>query len=306
MNKIYIVAGPTAVGKTEYAIEIAKALDGEIVSSDSMQLYKYMDIGSAKPTQEELSQVPHHLVDEIDPREKFSVAKYQKLARAAIDDIIARGKTPVIAGGTGLYINSIIYDMDFAAEPSDEKERDKLYAIAEEKGGQALHDILKEADPEAAERIHPNNIKKMVRAIESAKAGSKVPSFENSFKLYPSYDPVIIGLIRDRNELYARVNRRVDILFEMGLVNEVKGLMEMGLDAADISMKGIGYKEVIGYLNNEYDEAFCIDLIQKNTRHLAKKQLTWLKRYEGIRYFNLSEYETKDKALEDILAWLRR
>lgn len=306
MNKIYIVAGPTAVGKTEYAIEIAKALDGEIVSSDSMQLYKYMDIGSAKPTADELAQVQHHLVDEIDPKEKFSVAKYQKLARAAIDDIISRGKTPVIAGGTGLYINSIIYDMDFAGEPADEKERKKLYTLAEEKGGEALHDILKEIDPEAAERIHPNNIKKMVRAIESARTGSKVPAFENSFKMYPAYDPVIIGLVRDRNELYDRVNRRVDILFERGLVDEVKGLMDMGLVEADISMKGIGYKEVIAYLNGEYDMTLCIDLIQKNTRHLAKKQLTWLKRYEGIRYFNLSEYESKDKALEDILAWLRR
>ena len=306
MNTIIIVGGPTACGKTEYAIEIAKALDGEIVSCDSMQLYKYMDIGSAKPDAHELAQVRHHLVDVIDPREKFSAAKYQKLAREAIDDILSRGKTPVIAGGTGLYINSVIYDMNFSSADADEDERNRLRILAEKEGPEALHKLLQDADPDAAARIHPNNIKKVIRAIEAARSGNRIPDFDKSFVPYSSYSPKMIALTRDREELYDRINRRVEILFDKGLVDELVFLKKMGLSTDDISMKGIGYKEVLGYLDGRYSLEETKELVKKNTRHYAKRQLTWLRRYKDIRFFNLSEYEDKNAALEDIISWLKK
>ena len=304
-KQILIIAGPTAVGKTEYAIATAKAIGGEIVSADSMQLYKYMDIGSAKPTQKELSQVKHYLVDEIDPREKFSVAKYQKLAKAAIREIFDKGRVPVISGGTGLYINSLIYEMDFAAPPSDEAFRKELEDMALKKGRDYIHSKLAELDPDAAARIHPNNVKKVIRAIEAAQNGNKVKDFDNAQVPAADYDVLLAGLTRDRAELYERINRRVDILIEKGLVEEVSSLMQMGLGYDDISMKGIGYKEIIGSLEGKYTIEEAIELIKKNTRHYAKRQLTWLRRYDNIKWFNLSSYEDKTMAMGDILKWLR-
>lgn len=304
-KQILIIAGPTAVGKTEYAIATAKAIGGEIVSADSMQLYKYMDIGSAKPSPEELSQVKHYLVDEIDPREKFSVAKYQKLAKAAIREIFDKGRVPVISGGTGLYINSLIYEMDFAAPPSDEAFRKELEAMALKKGRDYIHSKLAELDPDAAARIHPNNVKKVIRAIEAAQNGNKVKDFDNAQVPAADYDVLLAGLTRDRAELYERINRRVDILIEKGLVEEVSSLMQMGLGYDDISMKGIGYKEIIGSLEGKYTIEEAIELIKKNTRHYAKRQLTWLRRYDNIKWFNLSSYEDKTMAMGDILKWLR-
>ena len=287
-KQIIIIAGPTAVGKTEYAIETAKAINGEIVSADSMQLYKYMDIGSAKPTVEELSQVKHYLVDEIDPREKFSVAQYQKLAKAAIREIFDKGRVPVISGGTGLYINSLMYEMDFAAPPSDEAFRKELEDTALKKGRDYLHSKLAELDPDAAARIHPNNVKKVIRAIEAAQNGNKIKDFNNAQIPAADYDVLLAGLTRDRADLYERINRRVDILIERGLVDEVSSLMQMGLGYDDISMKGIGYKEIIGSLEGKYTIDEAIELIKKNTRHYAKRQLTWLRRYDNIKWFNLS------------------
>lgn len=304
-KQIIIIAGPTAVGKTEYAIETAKAINGEIVSADSMQLYKYMDIGSAKPTVEELSQVKHYLVDEIDPREKFSVAQYQKLAKAAIREIFDKGRVPVISGGTGLYINSLMYEMDFAAPPSDEAFRKELEDTALKKGRDYLHSKLAELDPDAAARIHPNNVKKVIRAIEAAQNGNKIKDFNNAQIPAADYDVLLAGLTRDRAELYERINRRVDILIERGLVDEVSSLMQMGLGYDDISMKGIGYKEIIGSLEGKYTIDEAIELIKKNTRHYAKRQLTWLRRYDNIKWFNLSSYEDKAMVMGDILKWLR-
>ena len=304
-KQIIIIAGPTAVGKTEYAIETAKAINGEIVSADSMQLYKYMDIGSAKPTAEELSQVKHYLVDEIDPREKFSVAQYQKLAKAAIREIFDKGRVPVISGGTGLYINSLMYEMDFAAPPSDEAFRKELEDTALKKGRDYLHSKLAELDPDAAARIHPNNVKKVIRAIEAAQIGNKIKDFNNAQIPAADYDVLLAGLTRDRAELYERINRRVDILIERGLADEVSSLMQMGLGYDDISMKGIGYKEIIGSLEGKYTIEEAIELIKKNTRHYAKRQLTWLRRYDNIKWFNLSSYEDKTMAMGDILKWLR-
>ncbi len=304
-KQIIIIAGPTAVGKTEYAIETAKAINGEIVSADSMQLYKYMDIGSAKPSKEEMSQVKHYLVDEIDPREKFSVAQYQKLAKGAIREIFDKGKIPVVSGGTGLYINSLMYEMDFAAPPSDESLRKELEDAAKVKGVDYLHSMLTELDTDAAARIHPNNVKKVIRAIEAARNGNKVKSFDQSMVPVADYNVLLAGLTRDRAELYERINNRVDILIEKGLIEEVSSLMQMGLGYNDISMKGIGYKEIICSLEGKYPIEEAVELIKKNTRHYAKRQLTWLRRYENIKWFNLSSYEDKTSAMGDILKWLK-
>ena len=299
-RKILIIGGPTAVGKTDLSIEAAGLLNGEIVSADSMQLYKYMDIGSAKPTPEERALVPHHLVDEVDPSESFSVYEYQKRARAAIEDIFSRGKTPVIAGGTGLYVNSLIYDMDFSERPDDNSFRKEMEALAEKEGSEALHRLLSEKDPEAGKRIHPNNTKKIIRALEILEEGQdRVRSFEESFVKTKDYDFCIVGLTRDREELYDRINRRVDILIGQGLVEEVKSLEKKGLTENDISMKGIGYKEVFSYLHGEYDLDEAIRIIKRNTRRYAKRQLTWFRRYEDIHWINLSEV-SHEEALEEI------
>ena len=305
-REIIVICGPTAVGKTKYAIETALHVGGEVVSCDSMQLYKYMDIGSAKPTPEEQAQVKHHLVDEIDPGEPFSVARYQKLAKEAIEDIFSRGKTPVIAGGTGLYLNALLYDMDFSAPPRDEAYREQLYKDAEEFGPVYLHNKLQLVDPDAAARIHPNNIKKVVRALEAAEEGNKVKDFATELQPTKDYSYKLIGLTRDREELYNRINLRVDMLVDMGLLEEVKGLLDMGLSEGDISMKGIGYKEIIGYYNDEYDLDEAIRLVKKNSRRYAKRQLTWFKRYEDMQWFDISTYENDESCLKEIFKWLEK
>lgn len=305
MRNIIVVAGPTAVGKTKYAIEVAKAFNGEVVSCDSMQLYKYMDIGSAKPTPEERAQVKHYLVDEIDPREAFSVAEYQKLAKAAIEEIFAKGKIPVIAGGTGLYLNALLYEMDFSDAPQESELRKQLEQEAETYGAQYVHDKLKALDAEAAERIHPNNVKKVIRAIEGASSGNKIGDFKKCTEKCKDYETILIGLTRNRQELYDRINLRVDILIEQGLFDEVKGLLDMGLAEDDISMKGIGYKEVIAYFDGKLSKEEAIDLIKKNTRHLAKRQLTWFRRYEDLTWFDISDYGNDDEAVEAIIKWLQ-
>ncbi|MCI5533671.1 MAG: tRNA (adenosine(37)-N6)-dimethylallyltransferase MiaA [Firmicutes bacterium] len=306
MREIIVVAGPTAVGKTKYAIALAKAFDGEIVSCDSMQLYKYMNIGSAKPTHAERAEAVHHLVDEIDPKEPFSAAKYSKMAKEAIEDIFSRGKTPIVSGGTGLYLNSLLYDMDFSNAPKNEELRETLEKEAELFGPEYIYNKLCEIDPETAKRIHPNNLKKVIRALEGASSGSSITDFKNCTKKCTDYDAVLIGLTRNREELYERINRRVDIMVEEGLFHEVEDLLEMGLAEEDISMKGIGYKEIIGFFDGLYGREEAIDLIKKNSRHLAKRQLTWFRRYEDMKWFNISEYKGDEEAIEDILIWLKK
>ena len=305
MRKLIAVAGPTAVGKTKYAIETAKAFNGEIVSCDSMQLYKYMNIGSAKPTPEEQAEVKHWLVDEIDPKEPFSVARYAQMAKAAIEDIFSRGKTPVIEGGTGLYLNSLLYEMDFSGASVDTELRDTLLNETELFGPEYIYNKLKEADPKAAERIHPNNVKKVIRALEGAISGKNIVDFKNCQEKCKDYDTILIGLTRNRPELYDRINQRVDIMIEEGLFHEVEELLEMGLDESDISMKGIGYKEIIGYFDGLYGQEEAIELIKKNSRHLAKRQLTWFRRYEDTKWFNLSEYESDEAAVGEIIGWVQ-
>lgn len=304
-RELIVVAGPTAVGKTKFAIEAALAVGGEVVSCDSMQLYQYMDIGSAKPTAEEQAKVKHWLVDQIDPAQPFSVAEYQRLAKSAIEDIFSRGKTPVIAGGTGLYLNSLLYDMDFGNAPQDLELRQTLEKEADLFGAEYLHKKLADVDPVAAERIHPNNIKKVIRALEGAMNGNPINDFQNVKEKCKDYTPILIGLTRNRSELYDRINQRVDILVSDGLFKEVEDLLECGLTEDDISMKGIGYKEIIGYFDGKYTKEDAIDLIKKNTRHLAKRQLTWFRRYEEMRWLNISDFPSDEDAVREMITWLK-
>ena len=306
-QRVLVICGPTAVGKTKYAIEAARNFNGEIVSCDSMQLYKFMDIGSAKPTDDELSMAKHHLVDFIDPRDDFSVAAYQKLARSAIDDILKRGRLPVISGGTGLYLNAILYDMDFANAPKDEEYRQYLKDILDEQGPEPLHKMLEKLDPDAASQIHANNTKKIIRALERLHMGEDgVQPFSAITEEWEAYDPVIVGLTRDRNELYDRINRRVLNLIDQGLVDEVRGLMEMGLTADNISMKGIGYKEIIDYIEGRVTLDEAIVTVQKNTRHYAKRQLTWFRRYDRIMWYDISAFDSEETALREFDGWLQK
>lgn len=308
-NKILVIAGPTAVGKTDFAIEIAKLFKGEIVSCDSMQLYKYMDIGSAKPSQEQLKEVPHYLIGEINPLEDFSVAKYSILGIAAIDNILSRKKLPIIAGGTGLYLNSLLYEMDFSLKPEDgsfNEFRESLFKEAEEKGNYFIYKKLLALDAQRGKDIHPNNIKKVVRAIEAATLGEGIKPFNNIKEYRKEYDPIMVCLTRDREELYDRINKRTDLLMEAGLLDEIKNLLKLGLTSESISMKGIGYKELIGYLEGDYSLDEAISLIKRNSRRLAKRQITWFKRYEDMKWCNLSRYSSDELAMEEICSWLRK
>jgi tRNA dimethylallyltransferase len=306
-RKIVAAAGPTAVGKTEYMIGLALDIDAEIVSCDSMQLYKYMDIGSAKPTAEERAAVRHYLVDEIDPREPFTVAKYQRMAKEAIEEIFSKGKIPLVTGGTGLYLNSLLYDMDFGPTPSGSsgERREELYAMAAKQGNEAVHRILEAVDPLSAERIHPNNLKRVVRAIEAAESGEKLTAFDNVRKKTDDYDVILIGLCRDRAELYERIDLRVDMLMEQGLLEEVKMLRGMGFTTEDIAMKGIGYKEILDALDGRYSLEEAVDTVKKNTRHYAKRQMTWFKRYDEMKWFDLTG-RNKDEVLGEIREWVNR
>jgi tRNA dimethylallyltransferase len=301
-----IIVGPTAVGKTEFAIEIAEAMNGEIVSADSMQIYKFMDIGSAKPNGEQLSRVRHHLIDEIDPREAFSAAEYQKMTKVCISDIVKRGKTPIISGGTGLYVNSLIYNMDFSVMPNQSDFRLKLEEEAAEFGFEFVHDKLKSIDEATAKRIHPHNLRKVIRALEVyATTGISIREFEDSFVKTEDYDFILIGLTRARDELYNRINDRVDLLLENGLIVELENLLKLGLTEDSVSMKGIGYKEIIGYLKGRYDYEEARRLVKQNSRRYAKRQLTWFKRYTDIRWFNLTEYKSNAEALDEVLLWIK-
>ncbi len=298
---LVIIVGPTAVGKTDLSIEIAKKMNGEIVSADSMQIYKYMDIGSAKPSLEEQDHIPHYLMDEIDPKEEFSVAEYQKKAKEYIDKILSLGKLPIITGGTGLYVNSIIYNIDFTATVSNWDLRKQLEEEAHKYGNNYIHNKLEKIDPEAADRIHPNNLKRVIRALEVYhEGGEKIKDFQESLIENPAYQYAMIGLIRDRKELYERINLRVDIMIRQGLIEEVKRLMALGLDIDAISMKGLGYKEIIRYLKGDYPLETAVDIIKRDTRRYAKRQITWFKRYDKIQWFDVGAYKEKKVLVHDI------
>lgn len=286
MKKIplIVVAGPTASGKTGLAIDIARKFDGEVVSADSMQIYKYMDIGTAKPTTEERAMCPHHLIDFVEPDEDFSVADYTKLAHEKIADIYARGKLPVMCGGTGLYINSVVNDVEFGEMTADEELREKLAEIGKREGGEKLIEILREFDPVSAERLHPNNMRRVIRAIEFYKL-TKIPISEHqemTKRIESRYDPVMFCIDHDRQRLYDRIDLRVDLMIKDGLIDEVRRIMDMGYTKELNSMKGIGYKEIMDHLNGECTLEEAIENVKQGSRRYAKRQLTWFRRDERI------------------------
>lgn len=304
MKKIplIVVGGPTASGKTALAIELAKALDGEIVSADSMQIYKYMDIGTAKPTADELKECPHHLIGFREPDCDFSVADYTELAHKTIADITARGKVAIMCGGTGLYINSVVNDVDFGEYENDYELRKSLDELAKKDGAGVLLDMLAEFDPVSAKRLHPNNVKRIIRAIEFYKvSGVPISEHQERTKLKESrYDATMFLINHNREVLYDRINRRVDIMISDGLVDEVRSIMNMGYSRDLNSMQGIGYKEMIAYLEGEISLADAIDMIKQNSRRYAKRQLTWFRRDGRINMLS------PDDAVNEALGILKK
>ena len=286
--KILCVVGPTASGKTDYAVELALKCGGEVVSCDSMQIYKHMDIGTAKPTADEMKGVKHHMIDIIEPNESFSVARFSEMARECIDDILLRGKMPVLCGGTGLYFDSTINNINFIQMDTDEEYRKYLESAAKEFGNEYVYKILKRVDEESAESIHPNNLKRVIRALEIYKTtGKKKSELDKEQLSEPLYEPEIAGLMRDMEVLYDRINKRVDIMMEKGLVEEVSELIKMGIDTEATSMQAIGYKEIIEYLDGKTSLSDAVDKIKRESRRYAKRQLTWFKRNEKIHWINI-------------------
>ncbi len=279
---VLVIAGPTASGKTALAVELARIYNGEVCSADSMQIYKKMDIGTAKPEEAEMCGIPHHMLSVIEPWETFSVADYVKMAHPIILDIYKRGKLPIVAGGTGLYINSLIDDIDFSDEERDTGTRAELERIAKEEGIDVLLKKLLECDPVSAERIHPNNVKRIIRAIEFFELTGKPLSEQDNRPNESRYNPLILMINPEREYLYNRIEKRVDIMLKNGLIEEVGELMAQGLTKKNMSMQGIGYKEVIDYLRGFTTKSEMTRIIKRDTRRYAKRQLTWFRRDERI------------------------
>jgi len=306
MENVIVIIGPTASGKTKISIELAKRINGEIISADSMQIYKYMDIGTAKASAEEMDGIKHYLIDEVYPDEEFSVARFKELAQKYIDEILKKGKIPIVVGGTGLYIDSLIYNINFSETVCDWSFREQLKKEAEEKGNEYLHNMLREVDPKAAEKIHPNNVKRVIRALEVHKFSGVTISQqqEESRKEPPKYNFIIFGLRMNRDTLYERINRRVDKMLEMGLVDEVRHLVELGYDKSTIAMQGLGYKEILAYLRGEITLDEAIYILKRDTRHYAKRQITWFKRIEGVNWIDIDTLST-DEAIKNMQSILQ-
>lgn len=283
LPKILCVVGPTASGKTAYAIELAKGNNGEIVSCDSMQIYTYMNIGTAKATAEERAEVPHHMIDFVDPNRDYSVADFVTDARACIAEILSRGKMPVLCGGTGLYIDSVLKSVEFSPQKRDDKLRDELWKKAEQDGAESVYEILKELDPVEADKVHYNNVKRVIRAIEICKTTGMTKTEADKLSIgKPMYNPTIYGLNMPREKLYERIDRRVDIMVEQGLVGEVRQLLNMGIRRDSTAMQAIGYKELVRYIDGLCDFETAIEDIKRESRRYAKRQLTWFRRNPDI------------------------
>lgn len=296
---IVVLTGPTAVGKTELSIQLAKVIGGEIISADSMQVYKYMDVGSAKITPEEMDGVRHYLVDELEPFDEFHVVKFQEYAQKYLNEIYVHGKIPIIAGGTGFYIQALLNDIDFTEQESDSAYRKELEALAEEHGNQYLHDRLKEVDPESAEAIHPNNRKRVIRALEFyQETGRKISEHNAKEQMRTSpYNFAYFVLNDERSHLYKRIDARVDKMIEDGLEAEVRRLKEMGCTKDMVAMQGIGYKEMLSYLDGSYSLEEAVYIIKRETRHFAKRQITWFKRERDVIWLNKNEFDYKNEAI---------
>ncbi len=288
---LLVILGPTAVGKTQFSLEMAGFLNGEIISADSMQIYQGMDIGTGKVTADERQQVKHHLIDIIDPAAEFSVAEFQERVELIIPKIISQNKVPLLVGGTGLYIKAVLEGFLFPEMKKDEQLRDILQQEAIKYGNVYLHQKLREVDPELAHQLHPNDQRRIIRGIEVYRlTGNKLSVLKKLQQKEPArYQALKIGLTREREELYQRINQRVDLMIEQGLLSEVKKLLNAGYSISSTALQGLGYKEIIAYFNGEYDLNEAIRILKRDTRHYAKRQLTWFKQQNDIHWFNLSQ-----------------
>lgn len=304
---LIILTGPTAVGKTALSIGLAKAVGGEIISADSMQVYKGMDIGTAKIAPEEMDGVPHYLVDELEPWEEFNVVVFQKLCKQYMEQIYAKGRIPIIVGGTGFYIQSVLYDIDFTENEADTSYRQMLERKAEDEGAEVLHQELAKVDQESAEQIHPNNVKKVIRAMEYYhQTGQKISEHNETQRQKESpYDFIYYVLSLPREILYDRINKRVDLMRQEGLEEEVKRLEERGCTREMVSMQGLGYKEILDAFTGKctMDEAF--DKIKLETRHFAKRQFTWFRRERTVTWLDKEKYDGEDELLAHCVEEIR-
>lgn len=301
---LLILTGPTAVGKTHLSIELAKRLNGSIISADSMQVYRYMDIGSAKIMPEEMAGVRHYLIDVLKPEEEFHVARFQEMAKAALDEIYREGKLPIVVGGTGFYIQALLKDVDFSSDQGASSYRRELEEKARVEGPEPLYQMLKEADPASAEAIHPNNIKRVIRALEYYhETGLKISDHNASqMEKESPYTFAYFVLNDERSRLYQRIEQRVDQMMEQGLLEEVRALQAMGYHRGMVSMQGLGYKELLAYLDGECSLEEAIAVIKRDTRHFAKRQITWFKREKDVIWLNKQEFGCQEDAiLEEIL-----
>ena len=304
---LIILTGPTAAGKTELSLMLARAVGGEIISADSMQVYRQMDIGTAKIRPEDMQGIPHHLIDVLDPAEEFHVVRFQEMAKEAIEKICAAGHIPIVVGGTGFYIQALLYDIDFSRH-EEENFRHELEAIAREQGGEVLHERLRKVDPESAEKIHPNNVKRVIRALEFYQENGEPISRHNEKERQKesAYQSAYFVLTDERSRLYERIDRRVDEMMEAGLEEEVRRLRDKGYTKELVSMQGLGYKEIFAYLDGECTLEEAKGLIKRDTRHFAKRQITWFKRERDVIWINKQEYGyQEEKILERILKELK-
>ena len=300
---LIILTGPTASGKTALSVELAKRIRGEIISADSMQVYRHMDVGSAKVTKEEMDGVPHHLIDVLDPQDAFNVVVFQEMAKNAMKEIYANGHIPIVAGGTGFYIQALLNDIDFTENDGDMEYRQMLEKLAAEQGAEVLHEKLRAVDPESADAIHANNVKRVIRALEFfEKTGKKISDHNEEERQKESpYQFAYYVLNMERARLYNRIDMRVDKMVEDGLEAEVKHLKEMGCTRDMVSMQGLGYKEILDYLSGELSLEEAIYILKRDTRHFAKRQLTWFKREKEVTWINQEDF---DFDRENILNWM--
>lgn len=304
---LVILTGPTAVGKTKLSIALAKAIGGEIISADSMQVYRHMDIGSAKIRPSEMQGVRHYLVDELEPSEEFHVVRFQQMAKAAMGEIRSRGHIPILVGGTGFYIQAVVNDIDFT-ENEASPYRKELEMLAEERGPEYLHEELKKVDPESAEAIHANNVKRVIRALEFYRLTGKKISMHNEEQREKQspYNFAYFVLNDDRARLYARIGQRIDEMLEEGLVEEVTRLKKMGYCRGMVSMQGLGYKEILAYLDGECTLEEAVEILKRDTRHFAKRQITWFKRERDVIWLNKEDYAyDEERILTEMLKILR-
>ena len=299
---LIILTGPTAVGKTALSLRLAKAIGGEILSADSMQVYRHMDIGSAKIRPEEMEGVPHHLIDVLEPSEEFNVVLFQKMAKEAMKGIYGRGNIPIITGGTGFYIQAVLYDIDFTENEENTQYRARLERLAEEKGNAYLHTMLQEVDRESASAIHPNNRKRVIRALEFHElTGQKISEHnETEREKEAAYRAAYFVLTDDRNILYQNIDIRVEQMIEAGLVEEVERLRDMGCTRDMVSMQGLGYKEILSYLEGEVPLERAIYLIKRDTRHFAKRQLTWFRREKDVIWVPKNEFRGRGESFQGL------